>query len=111
MDADAGVVDQYIDAEAPLADLAVQGLGSVRGCQIQSDDRRLGLVVALELLRQALQPVRAAGNQHRMTTALGELAGEIDAQAAGRSGHDSPTAADRLIAHLRHSWVKKASRG
>jgi hypothetical protein len=65
-------------------------VGSVHRCQIDSDDARLGAVVALELRSQLLQAVLAPRRQHHGEPVGRERPRELRPDSRRRAGHDRP---------------------
>jgi hypothetical protein len=84
--ADTRVVHEELDAKPALPDLGVEPLGRAVLAQVGREGKRHGL--ASQVLREALEAVEAARDEHDMPAALAQRPGEGGADPARRAGDE-----------------------
>ena len=85
--AEAGVVDEKVDREAPAADLLEQALGrAVRG-EVECDHLDLYAAGGTKLGRQSLEPVLRPRGENKIRPARGEIGGDGLANSRRSAGH------------------------
>ncbi len=87
--AEARVVDQEVDSEAPVGEFGADAAGGVRGGEILDQHVGGDAVGLSETLGEVVQAVGGAGDQHEVVAARGELGGELGPEAGGRAGDQS----------------------
>ena len=88
LEAEAGVVDQELDGPLAVGEPRLDGgaLGPVD--EIGHQDLHLDVVRRPQLLGHGGEAGLVAGHQHEAVATGGELAGEFEADAGGRAGHE-----------------------
>ncbi len=89
-DADAGVGRQHVDWSAEPGKMVVEHLRPIEGRQVHREGLDLadaGGTEPAQRLGRLAQVVGVLGGYDQVVTVLGELAGELEADAAGAAGH------------------------
>ena len=86
--AEARVVDEPVDREAPVLDLPHEIARRARLDEVARDHVHAHVVALLELARERLQPVSPSGDEHEMTAVASDAAGEGRADAARGPGNE-----------------------
>ena len=86
----AGVVDQDVDHNAPLAKPLLQSDDGRDIGKIHLLHNDLNTMLLAECFSESLQPVQSSRHQHQRMTPLRILAGKLFAKSTGCAGDENP---------------------